>query len=323
MVPDPARRIEVNDLISGEATRILSAMRDEVRFPTQNLAGTSEEQLLALVTLARNYWQLVEPFCSSLQVAARWADPAALQPWRAALRAICQEALRPKGGNTALIDLQHIPGLVGTFTAGMATTAEGRWDNLKALLVDTTVPAPDAVRQTPIVLAVHPWQPFRYGAELAPHVLARSVVKNQDSSAALAAFSTREVGKYYTPVSEWMHAVLRPLFEEQFLDDLTYNSAFDRTEVFLGLLSQDLTAIRASKDQNYRFITRSKWLGRSTWRAANEVGNAVEEIIEEKRLAGPTWAPLQAGLFGGDEERADTAIELYTESFQWAMTNRF
>jgi hypothetical protein len=116
---------------------------------------------------------------------------------------------------------------------------------------------------------------------------------------------------------------MRPLFEEQFLDDVPYNSAFDRTEVFLGLLSEDQEAIRTSQDPNRIPRPRSKWLGRSTWRAANEVGSPVEEIIEETRRNGSRWAPLEAGLFGGDEMRADTALEQYASLFQQVASNRF
>jgi hypothetical protein len=323
MVPDPARRIELDDLLSREANRIVTAMRDEERFPTQNLTGSEEEQIVALASLAGNYWQLVEPFCYSLQVAARWADPTTLQPWSSALRAICYEAIRPKGGNTALIDLQHIPGLAATFTGALACTGQARWDNLKTLLVDTTVPVQYENRQTPIVVAVHPWQPFKHAWELTPHTFARSVIKNEDLSAALAVFTRREVGRYLTPVPEWLHAVLRPIFDEQFLDDVTYDSAFDRTEAFLGLLSEDQEAARTAQNPNRMHMPRSMWIGRSTWRAANDHGNAVQEITEEKMMYGPKWAPLQAGLFGGDEDRADAAIALYTDLFKSAMTHHF
>jgi hypothetical protein len=92
-------------------------------------------------------------------------------------------------------DLQHIPGLAASFTAAMASTGQGRWDNLRSLLVDTTVPGEYDSRQTPIVVAMHPWQPFRHAWDLTPHTLARSVIKNEDRSAALAAINRHEVGK--------------------------------------------------------------------------------------------------------------------------------
>jgi hypothetical protein len=323
MVPDPARRIELDDLVSQEAARILKAMRDEARFPTQALRGTGEDQVAATVSLAKDYWQLVEPFCWSLQVAARWADPAALQPWSDGLRSICREADRPKAGNTALIELQYIPSLAATFTAAMASVGQARWDNLKTMLIDTKVPD-DRYRSSdaPIIQAVDPWDPFKRGAELTPHVLARSVIKNENPAVSLAAFTGREATKYYTPVSEWLHAVLRLVFEEQFLDDIAYDIAFDRTEAFIGLLSQDQNARHTLEFANWSLPSRSQWFGRSTWRAANGARNPVEEITEEKILYGASWAPLQAGLFGGNENRADSAIRQYTPIFERLMSAR-
>jgi hypothetical protein len=112
-----------------------------------------------------------------------------------------------------------------------------------------------------------------------------------------------------------MHSVMRSVFAEQFLDDIAYDSAFDRTEVILGLLSQDQECVRASQDPTRTWIGDSAWFGRSTWRAAKRLGNPVEEIKKEKDLQGGTWGALQAGLFGGDPDRVDQAITEYSKSF--------
>lgn len=39
MLPDPARRIQLDDLVSQEATRVLTAMRDDAQFSTQSAGG--------------------------------------------------------------------------------------------------------------------------------------------------------------------------------------------------------------------------------------------------------------------------------------------
>jgi len=314
---DPAQRIQLDDVVSDEAGRVLAAMRDETRFPTQNLAGsTQDEQLVSLVTLATSYWRLVEPFCWSLQVAARFAaDTAALTPWTIALRSVCAEAARPKGGNTALLKLQYVPGLAATFTAALACVGQARWDNLKTLLIDTTAPASPYSSQTsvPLVAAVHPWQAF--GSELAPHVLARTALTDEDPAAALAGLLNRQFGKYHTPIAEWLHVVLRPIFAEQFRDDADYSHAFDRTEVILGLLSQDQDATVAAQNPDRSWARGSTWFGRSTYRAARGSSNALQEIQDELKGHALTWGPLQAGLFGGVYQRAEQASDSYAEAF--------
>lgn len=95
MVLDDTRQIELDDLIGQEVSRVLAAMHDPQRFPKELNPGTGDEQLLQLAALATDYWRLVEPFCWSLSIAARWSAPyAALAPWAKGIQAFCGEALK-------------------------------------------------------------------------------------------------------------------------------------------------------------------------------------------------------------------------------------
>lgn len=323
MLPDPARRIQLDDLISAEVRHVLDAMGDETRFPTQALPGTGNEQLLALAELATGLWQLVEPFCWSLQVAARFAPAETLGPWTDGLRALAAAANRPRGGRTDLLNLQGIPALMATFTAALACVGQGRWDNLKTFLIDTT--APESVYRStsrvPLVDAVDPW-PFRHADDLAPNVLARTVVTGKDPAEALSILVNRQAGRYRSPVPEWMHAVLRPVFAEQFFTEFDYSRAFDRTEVMLGLLSQDQDELAAAVHPDRAWGRGSRWFGRSTWRAGMGEYNALAEIQEELTAQAPTWEPLRAGLFGAVLQRAHDASAKYAEAFNDASWRR-
>ena len=82
MIRDPAREIELDELVGQEVTRILDGMRDPDRFSTSLTRNATQEELkVHLAELATEYWRLVEPFCWSLQVAARWGNPESLSPW--------------------------------------------------------------------------------------------------------------------------------------------------------------------------------------------------------------------------------------------------
>lgn len=317
MLLNPSRRIELDDLIAQETKTILTAMRDEDRFPTQAINGTNTTERTAhLATIAADYWKLVEPFCWSLQVAARWApDAAALAPWTKTLRALCAEATELKGGNTALLALRATPTMVATFVAALACTGEPRWDNLKTLVVDTSIFDKQLGRKIPLVEAAWPWLPFR-DADIVPHVVARAAIHKEDHETAAAAFVEEKRGKYYTPVAEWLHHILRPMFDEQFPDDTTYTSEFDRAEAMMGIISQDQELVLAGDDPHRRSWAHSSWFGRSAWRSwRGSAPNPVTEIASEKLALGAGWAPLDAGLFGGDSERADKAITAYAEDF--------
>lgn len=325
MILDPARRIELDDLIAQETKTILAAMRDENRFPTQNLESSDNgERLAQLAAVAADYWKLVEPFCWSLQVAARFApDATALTPWARTLRAICAEPIEPKGGNTALLSLRAVPGMVATFTAGLACTGHPRWDNLKTLVVDTHVADKQSGRKVPIIEATHPWLPFR-NADFVPHVIARSAIHDENPTTAFAAFDEKQVGRYHTPVAEWLLHILRPVFDEQFPDDATYTADFELAEVILGIISQDQAYQLAGDDQHRREWAHSGWFGRSAWRSRRGYGdNPVVEIAKQKLADGVEWAPLKSGLFGGDSERADSAIHAYSEDFNKAGARYF
>ncbi len=321
MILNPARRIELDELIAQETKTIITAMRDEDRFPTQNLPGASSNERIAhLATVATNYWKLVEPICWSLQVAARWApDATALAPWTNALRAICAESTEIKGGIEALLALRALPAMVATFTAGLTCTGQPSWDNFKTLLVDTIITDRNTGQRTPLIEATYPWLPFR-NADLVPHVLARSAIKDEDPATALAAFTDGRVGKLYTPVAEWLHHVLRPMFDEQFPDNASYTNDFELTEVMMGIVSQD----QVLQDPRRQGWAHSSWFGRSAWRSRRGYAtNPVVEIAQQKLADGAAWAPLKSGLFGGDSERADKAISAYSEDFGKAGNQYF
>lgn len=317
MILDPARKIELDDLLAQETRTILVAMRDENRFPTRNYEGSTDgERIAQMAALVADYWRLVEPFCWSLQVAARFApDATALAPWTRTLRSICAESIEPKGGVTALLDLRAVPTMIATFSAGLACIGQARWDNLKTLVVDTTVTDKQRQRKIPLIEATYPWLPFRH-VDIVPHVVARSVLHHEDPQLALAAFNEGKVGRYHTPVAEWLRYILRAVFNDQFPDEDTYTSEFELAEVIMGIVSQDQAFQLAGDDQNRRVWARSSWFGRSAWRSRRGYGNnLVNEVDQELTADSTAWPPLKAGLFGGDAERAAAAIRAYSEDF--------
>lgn len=322
MALNPARRIELDELVSQEVSHILSAMRDENKFPTRPLQGTVEETTVRAAEMARSYWELVQPLCWGLQIIARYAPSDALRPWTAAVGTLAGEATRDRNGSTVLLDLRHLPALCAMFTGALAAVGHGRWDALKALVVDTTILNAYRDQRLPLVDAVTPYAPFAGdSAEWVPNTLARSVAHDEDLSVALNAFASKRQGKYHTPVADWLYHLLRPAFDEQFPDDEAYNQAFDRAEVILGVISQDQAHARADSERPWP--TRSQWFGRSTWRFRRSHLNPVDDLAHELSSQGRMWGPLTAGLFGGDANRASTAITQYAQTFMKFANDRW
>ncbi|OAZ41469.1 hypothetical protein A9Z40_01980 [Microbacterium arborescens] len=317
MLPDPSRRIELDDLISQETRRVVRSIEKDDRFQMATLPSGTDDQIIAIVEGARAYWALVEPMCWSLQIAARWADAETFKTWAKAVQSIAAEGLKPLGGMSALVNLRALPALCLLMVGGVAAHGQERWENLRSLAVDAQVSVHGV--KLPLVDSLYPYTPFR-DDQWVPNVLARSVIQGQDAATVLAAYSSNEASRYYTPVEEWLHHVLKPLFEDQFVADVDYDAAYSATEILFGLLSQD-AAIQQRENGGWR--SGSHWFGRSTWQARYGRRDPVADVTEGLEEKQTGWAPLKAGLFGGRYERATEAAAQYREVFEKVAGSRF
>jgi hypothetical protein len=127
-------------------------------------------------------------------------------------------------------------------------------------------------------------------------------------------FNAKQTTRLRTPVADWLHVILREHFDEQYADASAYSEAFDRAEVVLGMISQDISNVEIGGDPERSWAKRSLWFGRSTWRA-NYGSGAAGIIAAEIQRDGLSWPPLAAGLFGGQFDRAVTASSDYAEQF--------
>ncbi|MFC7487850.1 toll/interleukin-1 receptor domain-containing protein [Knoellia sp. CPCC 206453] len=320
MLVDPTRRIELDDLISQEVQRVLKVLNDPDRVAGQ-FGGTRDEQVIRVVEAATELWELTEPFCASLAVAARWGSPDTLSPWANGLRAQVQAPLKIQGGNQGLLEMRKVCGLLSIMTAAIAAGSSRRYDNLKALVVDPSVRDGHLPKPQSMLEATDPWAPFD-SQEMTANTLARGVIASKPFDEALKDYTERRVGNSYTPVSEWMHAILRPVFLDQWPDDDSYTTEYERAEVLVGVLAQDAVNVSTAATPEMRGWSRSRWFGRSTWRVARYGANSVEDLKQELATEGQQWAPLRAGLFAGDMERAKSALEDYGNYFAEISRNQ-
>ncbi|MER5881142.1 toll/interleukin-1 receptor domain-containing protein [Streptomyces sp. NPDC001910] len=320
MLLDPSRRIELDDLVSQEIQRVLAALKDEDRVAGP-LSGSNEAQIVRVAEAAQDLWALSEPFCASLQVAARWGAADSLTPWAIGIRSFVAAAAKPENGNSALLELRHLPGMVSIMTAALACISSGNWSSLKSLVVDPSVKDRAEEKPTPVVEATDPHKPFAGSTDLVANALARAASSGRPLDDSLKDFTERNNGKYHTPVAEWLRLALRAVFADQWPDDDTYDAEFDRVEAVLGVLVQDMTNVRATANPTGRSWTRAHWYGRSTWRSHSH-GNPVNDLAHDFETQGALWGPLKGGLFGGDEARARAALESSQASFNDLVNHR-
>lgn len=313
MLVDPAKRIQLDDLVSQEVQRILAAINDDDRVAGP-VSGTNEERIVKYATAAQEMWELAKPFGASLQVAARYGTPDVLAPWVTGIRSLVQAPMKVRSGDSTLLDLGLLPGMVAIMTAGMAGVSARRYDNVKALVADPMVRSKYDSKPLPILVAVDPFSPFD-SQEWTANTLARGTIEGKPFAEALSDMTENRVGKYRTPIGEWLHMSLRPLFADQWPDADAFDVEFDRAEVFLGILGQDAVNARTAANPDAPGWGRSHWFGRSAWRAGHGHGNPVEDLQYELGTEGDRWGPLRADLFGGDAERASAAVERYKGDF--------
>jgi hypothetical protein len=320
LLPDPARRIDIDDLVSQEVRRVMAVLSDADRVASP-FKGTPDELVVRAVKEVQELWSLSAPFCSSLQVAARWGTPEALTPWATGLRSFVGAANKLQGGVDALLATRHLPGMVGMVTATLAAASSGRWDNLKTLVANPGIRDRHEQKPLPILEATSPHKPFV--RDLISNTLAYGTIYGLPPEDAVKENTERERSEYFTPEAEWLHHVLRPLFADQMPDDDSYDAEFDRAEVILGVLAQDVVNVqRAAAGGAGSYWGRSHWFGRSTWRAKRKIGSPVADLAHELAANGSSWAPLQANLFGGDQARAEAALEAYAANFAEVARHR-
>lgn len=321
MLVDPTRRIELDDLVSQEVQRILKVISDPERVAGP-FGGTGDEQVVRLATETQELFELTKPFCASLQVAARWGSPDTLAPWGNGIRAFVQAASKTQGGVKGLLELRHLPGMVSVMTAGLACVASRRWENLKALVVDSSIRDRHEAKPLALLEATDPYRPFD-DKDWTTNTLARAAQSGKSLDEALEDLTQKRAQKSYTPVAEWLYTMLRPVFEDQLPDDDAYGAEFDRAEVVLGVLAQDAVNVRIAATPDGKGWGRSHWFGRSTWRAAHYHGNPVDDLQHELATEGAMWGPLRGELFGGEVDRAKAALDSYGETFAKIASQRF
>ena len=145
-------------IVSQEVQRVLKAISDP-EWVAGPFGGTGEEQVLRVVTEAQALWELTKPFCSSLQVAARWGGHPT--GWRRGPTGSGPSS-RPPARSRAASSRYWRFGICREWSRGWLLPRErGRpqVDNLKVLLVDSTIR--DRYESKPFALleATDPYKP--------------------------------------------------------------------------------------------------------------------------------------------------------------------
>lgn len=317
---DPAGDIALNDILLSIAGDVAHDLSDEETFPSSSdaMKGGDADAALYVADLVERYIQFLNPALDALAVSAQWAREEQVKTLTRFVERLTPN--EPGGsGMVVLTNLRWFPLLPVVYVGALASLYRDNYAALRAVAVDTTVRDLRDGR-VPLLGRAHPWRPFQR-FELVPQVLALRATGEVVTRDLAEELRTKRRGNRYTPVSDYLHDVLRSKFGTELPEQSDYSALFDRMEILLALLAIDQRRER----QAGSVYLDGPYFGRFTWR---DQFAEPEERLEVRMFRDlgdqqDKWAPLEAGLFGGSVARATAAFETFIESAQEARSRRW
>ncbi len=281
---DPQARIQLDDLLRAEADRAFEAISD-AHFPVGGPYVLEEAQR----RIAR-YGAAVE-ILIALFVAGcyytRGGEQARL--WARALERVLNHE-GAQAGLVAYIAMRRYPALLLFYAAGIAALASENWEVIQELFVGGEYREPMHSVQMPFLAALHPWLAF-------------------DNAAPQPVLLPQATGQRHTPISDYLHDVLREPLRAVIPSDARYEEFFDRFEFLVGTATFDL---HEHKQGDY-YMLRAL-VGRFGWKYSHGLRGSPVEWAQTIIALGASAPPLRAGLFAGDPTRFETAAQTVVEA---------
>lgn len=317
---DPNGDIALNEELVPVANEARSAQTDEAVFPATSgvLNGGEAEASLYVASLVDRYMELMDEPLDATVILASWARDEHLPT----LKRFAERLMPPDAGGpgmTVLTSLRWFPVLPFAYSTALAAVNNDNFGALKALVLDARVRDFQDGR-IPVLARCGMWRPF-HQFPLAAQVVAQRPAGSAATLDLAEDLRSGRKGKRYTPISDFLHDVLRSRFSDGIPDDDEFADLFDQAEILLGLLALDLAA-QSTKPLTY--IDPPNY-GRFTWRGRYEQPASFPEARLRQQLddQGESWQPLQAGLFGGSVERAREALQQFTAEATEARSRRW
>jgi hypothetical protein len=301
LLRDPNQDIALDDLVTETAAVARQECLDTNRFP--NSAADMHSAVTAgriVIERTDEYWSIIQPIARQLAIGCAWGKEEHNTLWKSAMRTVANTTFS-EGGLTVLIEMRAYPRVMALYAAGLGAVARENYSALRAITVDAKLPQGGCSR--PVICLCNPWEPFSAAPRLA-EVMVRHTEGQELTDDALIAIARSNGGLRKTPVSDDLHKRLRETLRPVIRDDADYDDTFDRLEVLLGLIAQDVSD-QGNGVREYGHVAVG-WPGRYAWRNTSGSG-AFEEVRSEFKRDGSQWPPLASGLFDGSLDRAEAA----------------
>lgn len=305
LLRDPSADIALEDFMGALARPIRAAVMDEERFP----ASVPDTDTLSLYKewsgRVRAYEALMEPSLEPLRLAGMYGSHAHTQAWHQYMRSLTVEVGK-RSGMAVFFELAGYPALLAMHAVALGSVARENYAPLQGFAVMPRVRVyPGSSETAPVVSFVN----VRSVCDVGDRAL-QSALRHEDAGGEVDAEHFVRQAKYFTPMSDHVQHVLRDLFVEEFPTLEEYDDAFDRASALLDALAGDSMDADLSGRHSAGYGAYV-WRGRRTRRPIEAV------MLEELEEQGIAWKPLRDGLFGGDKDRALSALTAVQETAEY------
>jgi hypothetical protein len=262
IVADPTAGPALNDLLNAETGHLIAALSGD-EFDA-NMAPSNE----AVIVRLDRYVALTADLARAVALGVRWSGEMVGPIWPSLIERVVASVDRATG-QSLWANISLYPGVVLIYASGIGALVGGRYENLRAVLLEPRLQHRREWRQA--VELLHP----------------AAVIEDRQARAA-------GLPNTFAPMSDRLSTDLRPLVADLIPDDAAFDRLFDRFECLLGLVHVDVT--ESTWAPTGRFVT-------------DQTAAAADRAVEaEAREAGASWPLLAAGAFGGSSERLESSL---------------
>lgn len=280
LLASEAGAIGLHDMLCSEVRRFLVITSDDDFSPSGQFSQPEFESRL------ERYEAAVMDVSILLACVSQWGRVSHLASLQKAI-ARSSDRLESTSGLSVWLALRWYPLLIELYCSGIAAIDAKRFDSLAALF-GAALPTSDYRRTSGA---------FIEAASTAVLELNRSnVLKNIPGHE-----------RNYTPLSEYLLKILQPKLDDALFLGKNYEAAFDTFEVYFALCTADAGLVN----------DRDAWgpIGRFGWKR-DQNNSPFERVLKEANVQKSEWAPLRAGLFGGDFGRFQKVAEQFGQRIE-------
>lgn len=310
--------MDYDDYLADLRRPISASLSDRHRFPLEVSDGAKLDKDFARmwVDRVRAYEDVLSTAVIPIKLISMYGQSVHEQEFARTLSAIANDGTRA-GGAPVFQALHQYPALLATFAATLGAMVKNNYSMARAATYDALISTEWGARLpfivtsgTQSIVDFDSWRTL--GTVLCVEDDDERVLTDEEVEHVL----NGKTGRRYTPISDHLHSLFAPVYSEQFASEGEYADGFDRAEVLLDAVSQDV------RTQSDNFYGSYGGYGRYTWRGRRARQGAEEVMLEEARAQGNGWTPLLGGLFGGDSERAIAALEKVHEMADMVRRNQ-